>query len=155
LHLQSILGITISRSSMEPTLCPAIIICDGIIQEAGTGKLTCIGTFQFYNAPQFPFVIPGFAVLAMVDNLQAGLKDAKVTVRVESMDSGHTLASAVANVTMTEGYDSRGSLDVPFRFPPMTFPAPGLYQIVVLFNNEQLGTRRLLVRPLTSQNPIK
>lgn len=138
---------------MEPVLCPGIIFCDGIIREEGTGKLTLVGAFQFFHAPAFPFVIPGFAVLVMVDNLKPGIKELKVTIRLESTDSGFVLGSSFAQITLAEGYDARGTLDIPFRFQQIAFPHPGAFQVTVLVNNEQIGSKRLLVRSLTSQNP--
>jgi len=136
---------------MEPVICPAIIFCDSIIREEGTGKFTLVGTFQFFNAQQFPLFIPtGFCVLAMLDNLSPGLKLLKVTVRIEETSSGLTLASALATVNMPLGYDSSGSLDVPFRLQPVSFPSAGNYQAVILVDNEVIGKRRLLVKPLSA-----
>jgi hypothetical protein len=134
---------------MEPTVSPAILLCDGFIKEEGTGKFTIVGTFQIYNSAQFPFTIPGFGVLVMLDNLQPGLKELKVTIRVESPDSGHTIASALASITIPQGYDPSGTIDVPFRLPPMAFPQPGIYHVVVLVNNESVGHRRFVVKPLS------
>ena len=138
---------------MEPALCPGIIFCDAIIREEGTRKLSVIGAFQIYNAPVFPFNIPGFAVLVMVDNLKRGTKELKVTIRLESKDSGFVLGSSFAQIALAEGYDPRGSLDIPFRFHPISFPHPGEFQVTVLVNNEEVGNRRLVVNSLTSQNP--
>src|SRR5258708_7661546 len=116
---------------MDPVICPAIVFCDSIIREEGTGKFTVIGAFQFFNAQQFPLFIPmGFCVLAMVDNLSAGLKLVKVTLRIEEASSGLTVASALATVNMPGGYDPSGSLDVPFRLQPVSFPSAGNYQAV-------------------------
>jgi hypothetical protein len=136
---------------MEPVICPAIIFCDSIIREEGTGKFTIIGSFQFFNAPQFPLFVPtGFCMLVMLDNLDPGLKLLKVTIRIEDSSSGLTVASALATVNIPQGYDPSGSLDVPFRLQPVAFPAAGNYQAVVLVDNEVIGKRRLLIKPLSA-----
>lgn len=40
----------------------AMLICDQIITELGTGKKSLIGVFENFNAPAFPALIPRFAV---------------------------------------------------------------------------------------------
>jgi len=135
---------------MDPVICPAILFCDGIIREEGTGKFTIIGTFQFFNAPSFPLVVPGFCVMVMLDNLEAGTKELRVAIRLETSDSGLTIASALANVSIPQGYDPTGTLDVPFRLAQVSFPYAGKFQLVVLLNNEIVGQRRLLVRPISA-----
>lgn len=135
---------------MDPVICPAILFCDGIIREEGTGKFSIIGSFQFFNTAGFPLLVPGFSVLVMLDNIQPGIKELTVAVRLESSDSGLTIGSALANLAMPQGYDPSGTLDIPFRFQQVAFPYAGKYQLVVLVNNEVVGQRRLLVRPISA-----
>lgn len=136
---------------MEPVICPAIIFCDTIVKEEGTGKFSMVGSFEFFHAPQFPLFIPmGFCVFVLLDNLTPGLKLLKVTVRIEDANSGHTVASAVGTVNMPQGYDPSGVLNVPFRLAPISFPSAGNYQAVVLIDNEIIGKRRLPVKVLSA-----
>jgi hypothetical protein len=135
---------------MDPVICPAILFCDGIIREEGTGKFTIIGSFQFFNAAGYPLLVPGFSVLVILDNIQPGIKELRVAIRLESSESGLTIGSALANVGMPQGYDPTGTLDIPFRLPQVAFPHAGKYELVVLVNNEIVGQRRLIVKPISA-----
>jgi len=88
--------------------------------------------------------------MVMLDNIQAGTKELRVAVRLETSDSGLTIASGLANVAMPQGYDPAGALDIPFRLQQVSFPYAGKFQLVVLVNNETVGQRRLLVRPISA-----
>jgi len=54
-----------ASDAFEAVIAPRIIICDRVIREEGTGKLSLIGCFEGFIGPTFPFLsVPFFAVVA-------------------------------------------------------------------------------------------
>jgi hypothetical protein len=135
---------------MEPALCHAIILSDSVIREHGTGKLSMIGSFSVYNFPTLPFVAPPFVVTVLLTNLEGRLERFPITVRVEGAQTGHVLASSVAEITTEQAVPRTEIFEVPIAIPPINYPATGVYKVKVLAQNEHLGDRDLTVRTLAA-----
>ena len=133
---------------MEPALCSGILLSDGVIREHGTGKLSLIGCFTTYNFQMFPFAAPPFVVTVLITNLEGQLQNFPVAVHIEAPNSGHVLASAMAQLNTTQPIPRTDILEVPIGMPPINYPEPGIYKVKVLAQNEELGQRDLTVRRL-------
>lgn len=134
----------------EPALCHGIILSDSVIREHGTGKLSMIGSFSTYTFPIFPFVAPPFIVTALVTNLLGRLERYPITVRIETSQSGHVLASSMAELTTDREVARSEIFEVPVAIAPINYPEPGIYKVKVLAQNESLGDRDLTVRSLAA-----
>ena len=54
--------------AINPPILLALVLCDGTIREAGTNKLSLIGTFNGVFAPNFPCTHPSLSVyVALTD----------------------------------------------------------------------------------------
>ena len=145
---------------MDSELVGSIMLCDGVIEEKGSGKMTLIGCFNALGSPQIPFMHPGITAFIQITNFRTGAIDCDVTIRLEDK-TGHVLASAVGHVKAeylnpeTIKDVSTTTLDVPLRLPPVVFQRPGTYGVKALVNNEELHTKWLPVFhvPQPSQNP--
>jgi hypothetical protein len=137
----------------EPTALPFIIFSDAVIREEGTGKISLIGTFEFFNAPSFPFQCPPFFATVGITNVQLsrapgeGPKEINMNVRVEDPKSGHVFGNATGKVGVVEGktVEREAVIHLPLPFPPMTFIAPGSLRVVLSVDNERLAERILRI----------
>lgn len=143
------------NSESEPAVLPFVVLSDAVIREEGTGKLSLIGTFEFFNAPSFPFQCPPFFATVAITNIQMarnageGPKEVNINVRIEDPNSGHVFGSATGKVGVLEGksIDRDAVIQLPLPFPPMTFNAPGKLRVVLNVDNERLADRVLGVIP--------
>ena len=141
--------------NVEPTLAFGIVISDNAIREEGTGKLSFIGSFQNFNFPTFPFQSPPFFVTAFITNLAGQIDKLTITARVEQPKSGHVVRSSSIEIGFKKPIDKDEIFEIPFGLPPCIFPAAGVYQIVVLVNNEKVGHRDFRVNPITNTPQIQ
>lgn len=140
------------HESSEPSSIPAILLSDSTIREAGSGKLSLIGMFEYFNAPNFPFVTPPFFVTVGIANFQGQLQSVPVTVRIES-STGHVHTSAEATFSTKEPINRNDVVQFPFAIPPCQFPEAGRYNVVLLVSGEKIGERPIEVRAITSSGP--
>jgi hypothetical protein len=110
----------------DPTLIQRIMLSDHVIREVGTGKLSLIGCFQFFNAPSFPLGVNRFFVTVFLSNFRGKLDQLKVTARIEDRTSGHVVASCSADVSSDEAMEDSEIMDLSFPFGPLIFPSAGI-----------------------------
>jgi hypothetical protein len=144
---------TIDQMAQEPVLCSGIILSDAVIREHGTGKLSIIGSFSGYNFPSFPFAAPPFVATVLLTNLEGVLERFPVTVRIELARISHVLASSVSEVTVDRQVQRAEIFEVPIAIPQVNYPEAGIYKVRVLAQDEALGQRDLIVRPLATSQP--
>ena len=115
---------------MEPALAPNIILSDSVIREAGTNKISLIGTFHNVNAPVFPLNI-AFFVTPSISNLRGKLDRLKIAIRVEDKSSSLVVASAAIEIgSQTELKSSDVIQDrsrSPARLARLAFTASSFY----------------------------
>jgi hypothetical protein len=137
----------VSTGNVSPRLSTGILFSDGVIREHGTGKLTLIGCFQFFNAPAFPFVSPPFFVSAFIEYLPLG---EEVTARVSLQTAeGAQLAFAIGQLKLDNVLDPSAQFELPFQLPPTNFQTPGNYVVRVFVADQEIGKRTLFVRSIT------
>jgi hypothetical protein len=141
---------TLSKMDTEPVICPSIIFSDLTIREAGTDKVSLIGSFTQFNAIQFPFVAPPFHVTVLLTNIQGSGQALPVTMRIEAADTGHVVGSMSGLAVIPSTHTRDDIAQVVFGFPPTQFPGPGKYEVVILIKNEPVGKRSLFIRPTSS-----
>jgi hypothetical protein len=136
--------------SDEPVIISAILLSDHVIREAGTNKLSLIGAFSHWNCPVFPFSTPPFWITAFITNFRSPNILVNITVRVEDVGSGHTLASATGQIKFGPTPIPEGAMvEIPFRLNSMTLFHPGTYRAVLLTNDEKIGERHFTATALT------
>lgn len=133
---------------IEPALAPNIILSDSAIREVGTNKISLIGTFHNVNVPVFPFNIL-FFVTPSISNLRGKLDRAKVAIRIEDKSSSLVVASAAIEIGSPNDIKPSDVVQIPIPIG-CSFGSAGLYSVVVLFQNEVIGSRDLTVLALTT-----
>ena len=130
-----------------------IMLSDSAIREAGTGKVSFIGSFHQYQSAAFPFVVPPFFVTPMITNIRGQVeKPIVVAVRVEDPRTGQVLANTVGNIGVMPQFTFTGTevIEVPFPIQPIAFQSPGNYTVIVMVDGEKIGSRNLPVNSITA-----
>lgn len=129
--------------SMNPPLLLALILCDGIIREAGSNKFSLIGTFNGLWAQAFPYVHPSFAVYVVLTD---GRGRVPCSLRLTALDSGQTLFTVQGQVDFR---DPTGTAELVFQLRQLRFEKPGHFALEFIADGEMLGSRKLLVQQIT------
>ena len=129
-----------------------IFFSDHVLREAGSNKLSIIGIFQAWNAPQFPFTVPRFIATVSLENLINLPSKLNLTVRIEQIGTGHVLTSSGAAVGFAENIkvdDATSSIEVSFPVGPFIVNAAGKYVAVVLANGNEIARKQFFVNSIT------
>jgi hypothetical protein len=112
----------------------AILLCDTIIIEQGTGKKTLVGLFEALNAGGFP-TVQRIGFYARLTDLEGKYR---FSVRVVRIDGQKEEFVAGAEVDFTA--DNRlGILELALNLPPLPFPNPGRYEFQLFADDVYLG----------------
>lgn len=139
-------------SNYEPVLCPGILFAEKVIREHGTGKISLINMFNAFLAPAFPFQTPGFFTCLWLTNISGKISTLDITIRIEEPNSGHVLTSARNHIEVKPDappFPKNAILELIFPCNPFTVRSAGHYTVVVLVNNERIGSRLFEVGTLT------
>lgn len=126
----------------NPPLLQSLIVCDHIIREAGSGKLSLFGIFNGLFSPRFPCTHP---VLWIYVALTDGRGNVPCRLRIVPLAGGPEVMSMDGRVNFT---DPTAVGELIFQLQQLKFPAPGTYSIEFSADGELLGTRKLQVAPV-------
>jgi len=137
----------------EPTVLPAIIMSDGAIIEAGTGKKSLIGCFDGMNFASFPAKRGLFFATAWITNIEGDLPSLDMACRVE-MKTGHCVFSSAASMPPPPQKFKRDFvMCVSVPIPRIEFPTPGTYTLTLMFSGQVIGTRDFEIRQQARPSP--
>lgn len=142
--------------SSDPTTT-AIILSDMVIREGGTGKLSLINCFSFFNAPRFPFMTPFFYVTAFLTNMEGKFEEINVTLRIECPKTAAVFASATARINPPPEAPPLVRdviIPIPFRIR-VNLPIAGKYIANVILNTSTIGTASFVVLETTATPQIE
>ncbi len=114
-------------------------LCDYVIVEERTKKLSLIGTFTGLGVPHFPALVAPFSVFAVLTD---GLGGATMELLVTHMDTNEETYSHQASLTFP---DKVTEVSYHLRLRQFVFPAAGTYQFTLLLDGEWMAQRRLRV----------
>ena len=116
-----------------------LTLCDYVIVEEKTKKVSLIGTFTGIRVSDFPSAPQPFSAYAMLTD---GLGDASITLTVSRMDT----AEEIYRREMTSRFsDKLAELRVHFRVLNCQFPSAGWYQFSLLVDGEWVAQRLVRV----------
>ena len=117
-----------------------ICLCDHVIVEKGTEKVSLIGLFERFRLVSFPAVAAPFCIVA---RLTGG--EGSGTIQLEMQDL-ETLALVENWAQVVQFSDRLAHVNVLFRLNHCTFPRPGHYQATLLADGEWIAQQRFEVR---------
>jgi hypothetical protein len=124
---------------MASPLALGLTLCDYVITEEKTKKVSLIGTFSGLGATQFPAHALPFSVFAVLTDAVGDVTIKLSVVRLETDEE-------VLTREMTAHFpDKLTEVRVHFRILQGVFPAAGWYQFTLLADGEWVAQRRLRV----------
>lgn len=136
------------QAAVNPPYALAMVICDAIHTDPGTGKRTILGCFSSIHARKFPAVHPIFAVyVAATDG------HGKTPMRLQIVDANEERQPIARLEVEADFGDPRMTLELDLVIANLTFPAAGEYRIQLYAGNELLIERRLVLVQIPGPTP--
>ena len=117
----------------------ALFLCDYVIVEERSKKISLIGNFTGIAADRFPTILPPFSIFAVLTDATG---DATIEIGVARLDTAEELF-----VYRSSLHFPNKLAEVPFhvRLTQCSFPSPGLYQFTLLVDGDWIAQRRIRV----------
>jgi hypothetical protein len=116
----------------------SLIVCDQIITDRVTGKVSLIGMFAAVHAPRFPVSHPQICVyVALTD----GHGKTPITIRI--VDANDARRPIVEGKGIVEFKDPRMIANLALQFHGLTFPEAGQYRVQIWSGSSLLREARL------------
>jgi len=110
----------------------AMLLCDMVITEKGTGKNSLIGIFESISVKQFPCI---YGRMGVYINFTGAL--GKYTFRLELVDVEENVTIGVSTVSDFEVVDKLKTVNLVFILEGLKFNHPGRYEFR-FFANDQI-----------------
>lgn len=125
--------------AVQPILL-ALVLCDTVIREQGTNKVSLIGTFNSLSAATFPCIHGTFWVYIAITE---GRGRYSTKLRITSLTTGNVVFELPGDIEFA-GPTSVGEL--VFQLNGIRFDTPGMYAVEFLSGNVLLGSRKINVQ---------
>jgi len=116
-------------------------LCDYILVEEGTRKVSLIGTLTRLEADGFPYIPRLFFVYAV---LLEGVGAARIKLVVRRLDTNEEIYERERQVHFSNRLQE---LHISFRVERCSFPVPGRYELDLLVDGESVTRRCLRIVP--------
>ncbi len=123
--------------------CVSLVVCDDVIRDQRTGKMTLINTFDRISAPVFPCHHPKFAVFFTLTN---GNGTYDLSVRVEHEESGADILEITGPL---EVRDPLGIGQFHVEVAGMEFPEAGKYWVTLRSDGEILAQMPIVLADMS------
>jgi hypothetical protein len=120
-----------------------IILCDYIIREENTHKLTLIGLFNSINAKKFPCAHPKFSLYISFTEFEG---DADGKLRIVQEETNNVLVELKGNI---KSANCLSVVELNFVMENIPLPKAGSYRIEFWIGNDLLGHRKFLAQQIT------
>ncbi|MGD0092910.1 MAG: hypothetical protein ABSE73_23610 [Planctomycetota bacterium] len=120
----------------------ALVVCDSVIREQGSNKLSLIGTFNGIFSTAFPIVHHSLCVYIAITE---GRGRAQCKLRMTYLESNSVLVELPGQIDFG-GPTNVG--EMVFQFNSVRFEHPGAYAFEFWVNNELLGSRKLIAQQM-------
>lgn len=124
-------------------------LCDLVIRDAQSHKVSLINLFSELRAARFPCAHPRLYVYASLTN---GRGTYACSLAMVDSETGATLVKLPARVSFRSPLQV---LEMSFELNALKFPHPGTYRFEFLCDDEPLGARTLRATPVPKGPPAK
>ncbi|MCY3021804.1 MAG: hypothetical protein NTW87_22565 [Planctomycetota bacterium] len=125
----------------------ALVLCDSVIREAGTNKLSLIGTFNGIFANTFPMVHHSLCVYIAITE---GRGRMACKLRMTALESNAVIFELPGEIEFG-GPTNVG--EMVFQWNQVRFERPGVYAFEFWVGNDLLGSRKLHAQLLQQPPP--
>ena len=126
----------------------AFLVCDQIIQDAQTGKMSLIGLFQDLRADRFPAVHPMLWIYASLTDARG---DYKFEIRFVDIEENKVLgAGTPPKITIPGPLETT---EMCAQLGNLQLPRPGTYEFHLIGNDELLATKSIRVSEVRPPKP--
>jgi hypothetical protein len=122
--------------------CKALLLCDQLIVEQGTEKLTLVGVFRELAFPEFPADTDPFVVFVQ---LVDGIGRYNITVEVLDLEDDAVFARAEVDNLTFPPRPSRINLKLVLK--SVSIPHAGKYDLLVLADGAEIDRQQFVVIP--------
>jgi hypothetical protein len=131
------------RRGKPPPKCKAILLCDQVIVDALTRKVSIIGTFDSFNTPSFPGMTAQFtAFMQMTD----GHGEYRIAIEIHDLQEGTVLGRAEgAPISFP---DRTAKLNYFIPVPPLPLAHAGRYDFVVFADGQEIDRQQFEAREI-------
>jgi hypothetical protein len=126
-----------------------ISLCDVVIRDQQTHKLSLINLFNELQAASFPCTHPRFYVYVCLTN---GRDTYEGSLSFIDTEQGKVLAKVGGPISF---HSPLQVVELSFELNAMSFPRPGIYRFEFACDHEPVGARNLRVVPLPEPPPRK
>ena len=124
---------------VPPPICPGLTICNYVLIEERTTKVSTIGAFNVFRAKAFPFSPLPFCVFTI---LTGGHGDAAVELMVTDLESDEEVVSVSSAMRFRERFSE---VRVLFRLSAIQFLKAGAYLFTLLVDGDWVAHKRVRV----------
>lgn len=128
-----------SEGKMPKPIVLSINICDTIIRDEVTKKVSLIGLFSAINAKTFPVVHPMCHVYVALTN---GHGLYKTTIRIANIDNSQNIFCMDGELNIANPLQVT---ELNIGLKGLEFKQPGKYSVQVICNGEPVGSRVFMV----------
>jgi hypothetical protein len=140
---------------IEPAIAPGILLSDGVIKDAMSGKLTAVNLFSQMNALALPFQSLPFFVTALISGLTGPIEKLTLEVSIINADTNAPVMNLPTQVAIPQGVTATDVNEMVWSIPPLFFTQAGAYDIVISAEKKEIGRRRFYVRSVSQAQLIK
>ncbi len=128
----------------------ALIVCDNIHRDPGTGKRTLLGTFSVIFGAEFPAAVPMIAVYAVLTECKGTFP---LILRI--IDAKEERDAVIAAEGEIASSDPLAVAELEFKLGGVVSPEPGEYRVELMTNGVTILSRRIVLmqRQRPGQNP--
>lgn len=128
-------------------LALAMVVCDAIWADPGTGKKTILGTFSTIIGREFPLKMSQLSVYVALTDARG-----KVPLTLRLVDVDELRDPVISQDFEVDFIDPIMIAEGTFLFTETIFPEPGEYRLQLLSASELIIERRLLIMPIPGEN---
>ena len=118
--------------------CKALLLCDQVLVEEVTGRMSLIGIMDYVQIDEFPAEFPRCQVFLQITN---GLGVNNVTIEIHDL-SDNSVIYRLGDVPV-EMPDRLARVSMIIRVPRVEIPHPGEFDVVVLANEDEIERQSL------------
>ena len=136
------------KSTRQPNpVVLSINVCDTIIRDEPTKKVSLIGLFSAINAITFPATHPSMHVYIALTN---GHGSYKLNIQLVREEDNHIIVGMEGGIKFMTPLQV---LELNLQWGGIQFEKPGFYHFEVICNGTLAGARKFIVSQIQQQNP--